>query len=61
MEQEIAGSQGVTLNSNLFLIYSISPRHALELSLGWPFRARDARPDGLTRDFVAGLEYAVKF
>jgi hypothetical protein len=61
IEREISGSQGLTLNGNLYVIYPLSPQHALEFSVGWPFQARDARPDGLTRDLVAGLEYQVKF
>ena len=53
----IKGSQGLTLNGTLFLGYKINNSHFLELSFGTPFVTRDARPDGLTRKYVAGLEY----
>ena len=60
-DMEIPGSKGMTLNGNLYLIYRISNRHSVELSIGSPFITRDARPDGLTRELVAGLEYRVWF
>jgi len=60
-EQKIDGSSGLTLNGNLFAVYHINDQHSLELSLGLPFQTRDARPDGLTREFVVALEYSARF
>lgn len=60
-EMEINGSQGLTLNGNLYFDYMLHNGHALQLSLGAPFIVRDSRPDGLTRSFVANLEYRVSF
>lgn len=61
IEKEIDGSQGLTLNWNTYFDYHINEKHALQLSLGAPFIVRDARPDGLTRSFVANLEYRIRF
>ena len=60
-EQEIEGSQGLTINGNLFLDYNINQTSALQLNVGAPFLIRDIRPDGLTRSFIATLEYSFKF
>ncbi len=60
-ERAIAGSQGLTLNANLHMDYAIDQRSLLQLSIGVPFIVRDARPDGLTRSFVASVEYRVRF
>jgi hypothetical protein len=57
----IDGSQGLTLNGNLFIGYSINESNMLELSIGAPFVTRKARPDGLTRKYVATLEYRFRF
>ena len=61
VEQEITGSQGLTLNANVFLDYVVNSKNIIQLSLGMPFIVRDARPDGLTRSFIANLEYRIKF
>lgn len=61
VEREIIGSDGLTLNGNVYLNYSLNKTSALELSLGSPFVVRDVRPDGLTRSFVANLEYKISF
>lgn len=61
VEQEIEGSQGLTLNANVFLDYNLSDASALQLGVGVPLVVRDARPDGLTRSFLASLEYRVRF
>lgn len=61
IENEIKGSQGLTLNGNAYLDYEINNKNALQLNVGIPFVVRDARPDGLTRSFVVNLEYKVKF
>ncbi len=60
-EQSIEGSQGVTINGNLFLTYSIDKKNTIEISFGAPMKSRTSRPDGLTRKFAASLEYKVSF
>ncbi len=60
-EQVIKGSGGLTLNGNLFLDYRVSDSNSLQLTAGAPFIVRDTRPDGLTRSFIAGLEYQIRF
>ncbi|MFZ5432192.1 MAG: hypothetical protein ACOZB3_00310 [Calditrichota bacterium] len=60
-EIAIAGSQGLTLNVNVFAAMKINRRQALELMIGMPLVTRDVRPDGLTRSVVAGLEYRIAF
>jgi len=57
----IDGSQGLTLNGNVYLDYSIDTKNVLQLNAGAPFIVRDARPDGLTRSFIVNLEYRIKF
>ena len=61
IEKEIDGSQGLTLNGNAYFTYYINNKQALQLSLGAPFIVRDTRPEGLTRTFVANLEYNIHF
>jgi hypothetical protein len=58
---EIRDSRGLTLNANVFLEYSMNPANRIEFSFDAPVRTRSVRPDGLTRDFVAGLEYKFGF
>lgn len=60
-ESEISGSKGLTLNTNIFLDYSISQRSIIQLSFGAPSSSRDTRPDGLTRSYVVSLEFRRKF
>jgi hypothetical protein len=60
-KQLIHGSKGLTLNVNAFLLYKINEKNALELNAGSPVVARDVRPDGLTRRFVANLQYQFSF
>jgi hypothetical protein len=60
-EIEIEGSQGLTLNGNLFLDYSVTKNSSLQLNMGVPFIVREARPEGLTRGFIANLEYLFRF
>lgn len=60
-EYEIKGSSGLTLNANAYFDYNINASNALQLSVGAPLVVRDLRPDGLTRSFVATLEYSFKF
>ena len=59
--ENINGSEGLTLNGNLITSYSLSKQSSLLLSLATPFVVRDIRPDGLTRSFVAGLQYQYSF
>lgn len=60
-EQSIKGSSGLTLNANLYFNYALNQTQSLEFSLGGPLVVRDVRPDGLTRGFVANLEYKISF
>ena len=59
--QEISKSSGLTLNANVFAGYTINKKTGIELSVGAPFVIRTARPDGLTRSFVASLDYKISF
>ncbi len=61
MTETITDSKGLTLNANVFLDYSINAKNTLSLSFGAPLSVRKVRPDGLTRKFVAGLDYAFRF
>lgn len=61
IKREIKGSQGLTLNGNAYLDFEINTKNYLQLNVGMPFVVRDARPDGLTRGFIANLEYRIKF
>jgi hypothetical protein len=61
VKQEIKGSQGLTLNGNAYLEYEINSNNSLQLNVGMPFIVRDNRPDGLTRGFIANVEYGIKF
>jgi len=61
MRMEIPKSSGLTLNANVFVDYKLTETSALELTLGTPFVVRTNRPDGLTRSFVAAVEYKFSF
>ena len=61
IENEIIGSKGLTLNGTIYLDYELNSSNSLQLNMGTPFIIRDARPDGLTRSFIANLEYRYKF
>ena len=61
IEKEIKGSQGLTLNGNIYLDYEIDRKNSIQFNIGAPFVVRDSRPDGLTRSFVANLEYRIRF
>jgi len=58
---EIKGSQGLTVNGNIYLDYDIKRNNVIQFNVGRPFIVRDARPDGLTRSIIASLEYRVRF
>lgn len=55
------GSQGLTLNLNFSSIFPVSKKIDLIFIFANPIKTRDARPDGLTREFIvmAGLKYNV--
>lgn len=57
----IDGSQGLTLNGTVHFDYEIYGLHTIQLNAGAPFVVRKERPDGLTRSFIATLEYRRKF
>lgn len=59
--REIEGSEGLTLNANIFLDYRLSEKSSVQLNAGMPFIVRESRPDGLTRVFVCSLEYSFRF
>ncbi|SIQ16874.1 hypothetical protein [Chryseobacterium sp. RU33C] len=61
VEQEINNSEGLTLNGNAYLDYEINRRNSIQLNVGVPFLVRKSRPDGLTRSFIANVEYRIKF
>lgn len=60
VEKEIIGSQGLTLNGNAYIDYEINNKSSIQLNAGMPFIVRDARPDGLTRNFIGNIEYRIK-
>ncbi len=60
-EKEIVGSQGLTLNGNIYLDYEINKRSTIQVNVGVPFVVRESRPDGLTRSFIANAEYRILF
>jgi hypothetical protein len=57
----IKDSKGLTVNANLFIDYTFNNRNKISLSFAAPVATRKVRPDGLTRKFIAGLEYAIRF
>ncbi|MBX2977136.1 MAG: hypothetical protein KF721_13480 [Ignavibacteriaceae bacterium] len=61
VDKEIKGSEGLTLNGNAYLDYELNNKSIIQLNLGMPFIVRELRPDGLTRSFIANLEYRIKF
>ena len=59
--ETLVGSDGLTINGNLISAYNIDKQNGIELSIAAPFVVREARPDGLTRSFVAGILYKYSF
>lgn len=57
----IDGSEGLTFNGNIFIVYHFNNRQSVELSGGKPFITRKVQPDGLARKYVFGLEYKFSF
>ncbi len=60
-EKYITGSEGLTLNANLYFDFELNPKNAIQLNIGFPTSVRKSRPDGLTRSFIANIEYRIKF
>lgn len=58
---EIDGSAGLTLNATLQATIQSGLHNQIQLSIGFPLIVREVRPDGLTRSFVAGLDYLIAF
>ena len=56
----INGSSGFTININTALNWKISNKVSFNLNIGAPIVVRKARPDGLTRSFVAIPEFIFK-
>jgi len=50
-------SSGLTLNTGAGLIAELSKASVMRISFAAPMITRKERPDGLTRHFVAGLEW----
>jgi hypothetical protein len=61
IKKEIVGSQGLTLNGNVYLDYEVNGKSIIQLNIRMSFIVRNSRPDGLTRSFIANLEYRIKF
>lgn len=61
VKTKIKGSNGLTINALAYFNYNINPTNAIEIALGTPLLVREARPDGLTRSFVANIEYRIRF
>lgn len=61
IKKEIKGSQGLTLNGNMYLDYEINTKNTIQFNMGMPFIVRNIRPDGLTRSIIMTLEYRIKF
>lgn len=59
--ETIQNSDGLTINGNIIGTYAINTKNSIELSLATPFVVREVRPDGLTREFTAGIIYKVSF
>ncbi len=57
----IAGSQGLTLNVNLFITYVIGSDQSINASFGFPIATRTVRPDGLTRSAVLTIDYKYRW
>lgn len=59
--EPIIGSSGLTVNANIYADYLLGARGRLQFSVAAPLLVRKARPDGLTRGLVAGVEYRYHF
>lgn len=61
IKREIVGSQGLTVNGNVYLDYDMNTKSSIQLNAGIPLKVRDARPDGLTRSAIISFEFRTKF
>ena len=61
VKQTIEGSDGLTINLNLFFDYELSDSSNIHLSFASPLIVREIRPDGLTRSFISVLSYTYSF
>ncbi|SEW57239.1 hypothetical protein [Chitinophaga arvensicola] len=55
---DIDGSSGLTLNGTLTVSKQFKNKSGLELIVATPFIVRQVRADGLTRSFVANIQYS---
>lgn len=60
-QYSIDGSDGLTLNGTVYINVEVGTSGNFEFDLGFPFIVREARPDGLTRSFVFGVNYSYGF
>jgi hypothetical protein len=58
---DINDSKGLTLNAVLNFSYKLSSKNSINLIAASPLAVRKSRPDGLTRKFVATLQYQFDF
>jgi hypothetical protein len=58
---KISGSSGLTLNLTGMVSYQTKTGNRFEINFGTPLVARKSRPDGLTRKFIATVEYKIRF
>ncbi len=58
---DIENSSGLTFNLNMFLDLKLNSVSGIQFGVAAPLVVREVRPDGLTRGFVANLEYKVRF
>lgn len=61
IRKDIEGSKGLTINATAFFDFKLSDKSNLKFNMGSPLVVRQTRPDGLTRSFIAGLEYSIHF
>ena len=57
----IAGTNGLTLNAGIILTWQFKNSDRFEIVLATPLIVRDVRADGLTRKFVANIQYSIPF
>ena len=60
-QKSISGSDGLTLNGNVYFDYELNNKNTIQINFGMPFIVRPVRPDGLTRSLIGNIEYRVKF
>lgn len=61
IQYAIEGSDGLTLNATIYINVDVGSSGNFEFDLGFPFIVREARPDGLTRSFVFGVNFSYGF